>query len=111
VHKNIKRFELCGTIGDDADFIRLRLEHSGNLIAIMRDQGYVPRFDIEECWSTEWNGTGYDFKLSVYGVFVGKRKVNEEWIAGYDGNRVILCTPPVKSVKPSGPQGSESTVR
>ena len=108
-HKNIKRFELSGTIKDDSDFIRLRLEYSNTLADMMRDQGYVPRYDIEECWSTKWTGSDYEFKLSIYGIYIGKRKV--EWIAGYDGNRVILCTHPVKSDKPSGPQESESTVR
>ena len=51
------------------------------------------------------NGKFYDFKLSVYGTFVGKR--NAECLIGIDKNKPIFI-PQSKSRESSSPQESQS---
>jgi hypothetical protein len=50
----------------------------------MRNKGYVPRYDIDIDFNISYNGKTFDFKLSVYGVYVGKGKA--KCILGIDKN-------------------------
>tara|TARA_R110000868_G_scaffold235185_1_gene488895 strand:+ start:23 stop:349 length:327 start_codon:yes stop_codon:yes gene_type:complete len=88
-HKPIKLYNLEGNIYDDSILWRLRIEYADLLIAEMRFAGYVPRLDIDEDFTIEYNENikGFKFKLSMYGIHVGKRK--SEWIFGVDGTLVI----------------------
>jgi hypothetical protein len=88
-HKPLKIFNLEGSIYDDSLIWRLRMEYADLVIAEMRLSGYVPRFDIDEDFTIEYNEgiKGFNFKLSIYGIYVGKRK--SEWIFGVDGTAVI----------------------
>jgi hypothetical protein len=88
-HKPLKIFKLEGSIYDDSILWRLRIEYADLLIAEMRFDGYVPRLDIDEDFTIEYNENikGFNFKLSMYGIYVGKRK--SEWIFGVDGATVI----------------------
>ena len=88
-HKPLKIFNLEGNIYDDSIIWRLRLEYADLLIAEMRFAGYVPRLDIDEDFTIEYTESmkAFNFKLSMYGIYVGKRK--SEWIFGVDGAVVI----------------------
>lgn len=88
-HKPIKRFGLKGNINDDAAILRLRSEYTKLLCSEMRIAGYVPRLDIEQDFTIEYNYEKqyFEFELSIHGTYVGKRK--SEWITGIDGTRVI----------------------
>jgi hypothetical protein len=87
IHRSIKRFHLEGQIYDDALIPRLQLEYIKILKIQMKIQGYAPRLDIDPQFTIEYTGKLYNFKLSVYGTFVGKK--NAEWIEGLEGNRTI----------------------
>jgi hypothetical protein len=87
IHRSIKRFHLEGQIYDDSLIPRLQTEYISILSTQMRLQGYAPRLDIDPQFTIEYTGKSYNFKLSVYGTFVGKR--NAEWIQGLDGSRTI----------------------
>ena len=87
IHKSIKRFCLDGQIYDDAFLPRLKNEYINILNTQMKLQGYAPRIDIDPQFTIEYNGKLYDFKLSVYGTFVGKR--NAECIEALDGSKPI----------------------
>ena len=87
IHKSIKHFYLDGQIYDDAFIPRLKNEYINILNTQMRILGYAPRIDIDPQFTTEYNGKYYNFKLSVYGTFVGKR--NAQWIQALDGIRPI----------------------
>lgn len=87
IHKSIKRFYLDGQIYDDSFIPRLKNEYISILNTQMKLQGYAPRIDIDPQFTIEYNGKSYDFKLSVYGTFVGKR--NAEWIKGLDGSKPV----------------------
>jgi hypothetical protein len=101
MHKRIKRFHLEGMIYDDSAIPRLRENYINLLNTSMRLEGYVPRLDIDPDFSIEYNGTSYNFILSVYGSFIGKR--NASCIEGLDKNRAIY-TPQSKSEESSQAQ-------
>ena len=88
-HKPLKMFCLDGSIYDDASIPRLKNEYIDLLKVEMKLSGYVVRLDIDPDFTIQYNTSKniYEFKLSMYGVFVGKRK--SEWIAGVDGTTVI----------------------
>jgi hypothetical protein len=92
-HRPIKRFGLNGNIHDDSAFIRLKAEYIRLLITEMRLSGYAPRFDINPDFTLKYNEQGqyFEFELSVYGVYVGKKK--SEWISGVDETRPIFTQP------------------
>jgi hypothetical protein len=84
-HKPIKRFGFQGKIYDDAAIGRLRNEYRKLVTTEMTLSGYVPRLDIAEDFTIEYNyETQYfEFKISIHGIYVGKRQ--SEWIIGVDG--------------------------
>jgi hypothetical protein len=84
-HKPIRKFDLDGQIFDDAAMPRLKAEYIRLVVTQMRSLGYAPRLDIEPDFTIYYKEEKeiFDFKLSVYGTYVGKRK--SEWIIGLDG--------------------------
>jgi hypothetical protein len=91
-HKPIRKFGISGLIKDDSSIVRLRTEYSKLIDTEMRAAGYVPRLDLSEDFTIKFNHTKeyFEFKLSVYAVYVGKKK--SEWILGIDETRVISMT-------------------
>jgi hypothetical protein len=83
-HKRIERFSLEGEIFDDSHISRLKDQYVFMIISGMRNKGYVPRYDIDIDFNISYNGKTFDFKLSVYGVYVGKGKA--KCILGIDKN-------------------------
>lgn len=88
-HKPLKKFSLDGNIHDDSAIWRLKQEYTALLTTEMKIAGYVPRLDINADFTIEYNEQKeyFEFELSLYGVYVGKRK--SEWITGIDESRVI----------------------
>lgn len=104
MHKTIKRFGLDGEIGDDADFARLRTQYEHMVVEEMRELGYIPVLDLGPYFSTEFDKekSKYQFILSVYGVYVGRRRSWElEGIS--NGKEILKPTPPTKSKQSSEP--------
>ena len=88
-HKPIKSFYIDGVISDDSHIVRLKEEYIRLLIVQMRETGYIPRIDIEPDFTLEYDSEKncFRFKLTVYAIHVGKKKV--EWIIAADGYREI----------------------
>jgi hypothetical protein len=88
-HKPIKRFDLSGTIHDESIITRLKIEYTRLLVSEMRLSGHAPRLDIDPDFTISYNEKkeNFDFKLSVYGIYVGRKQ--SEWIIGIDGTRAI----------------------
>lgn len=105
IHKNIRRFCIDGNIYDDSLIPRLREEYIRILHTQMRLQGYAPRLDIDPDFTIQYTGKSYEFKLSVFGTFVGKR--NAECLTGIDKNKPIFIQQN-KSGDQSSPQESQS---
>ena len=103
MHKRIKRFELTGQISDDKLIPRMKHEYIRLLADTMKDTGYVQRLDIEPDWSLQYTGNYYEFTLSVYGSYIGKKAAT--CVDGLDKNRPIY-TQQSKSGESS--QGQES---
>lgn len=98
MHKKITKFHLDGIIYDDSMILRMRENYIKLITDSMRMQGYVPRIDIDPDFSIQYNGSGYNFELSVYGCFIGKK--NALCIEAIDKNRPIF-TQQSKSEKSS----------
>lgn len=95
-HKSIKRFSLEGEIYDDSHISRLKDQYLSMITVSMKAEGYVPRYDIDTDWTISYNGRTFDFKISVYGVYVGKKKA--ECLEGIDKNKPILI-PSTQKIK------------
>jgi hypothetical protein len=87
MHKRIKRFELIGVIADDSFILRMKEQYIKLISDLMKDEGYVQRIDIEPDWSLSYEDNHYNFILSVYGSYIGKREA--ACIDGLDKNRPI----------------------
>jgi hypothetical protein len=84
MHKELKRFHIESEISDDSQFIKQRDTQEHMLLQMMRDSGYIPVLDLGPFWSTKLNEKArYDAVLSIYGIYVGKRKACT--LAGVDG--------------------------
>ena len=94
LHKRIKMFQLEGQILDDRTIADMKEKYIKLLSESMKEQGYVIRLDIDPDWSLKYTGNYYEFILSVYGSYIGKK--NAACIDGLDKNRPIY-TPPNKS--------------
>ena len=105
LHKRIKRFELTGQILDDKMIPRMKEEYVRVLNDSMRYSGYVPRFDIDPDWSLSYTGNYYEFTLSVYGSYIGKKSA--ACIEGLDKNRPIYTQ---QSKSDESSQGQESAL-
>jgi hypothetical protein len=88
-HKPLKRFGLSGNIYDDSEMWRLKGEYINLLVSEMRFAGYVPRLDIDIDFTIDYNEAKqhFEFEISMYAIFVGKKK--SEWILGVDSTRVV----------------------
>jgi hypothetical protein len=86
-HKPIKRFGISGEIYDDSHIVRLRDQYEFMITRVMRDHGYVPRYDIDIDFTISYNGKTFDFEMSVYGVYIGKAKA--KCTIGLDKNTPI----------------------
>jgi hypothetical protein len=95
-HKPIKRFALDGVINDDAAIYRLQQEYIRLLVSEMRLSGYSPRIDIDPQFTLSYNENKnyFEFTLSVYGIYIGRKK--SEWILGIDGTKPVY-TQQIKS--------------
>ena len=90
---HIKKFNIKGVIHDDSAVPRLKNEYLRLLSTEMKLKGYVPRFDIDIDFTLDYNEKKkyFEFELTMYGIYVGKRKA--EWIQGIDGTKVIYTQP------------------
>lgn len=87
MHRRIKMYRLDGQILDDALIPRMKIEYIRLLSDSMRENGYVLRLDIEPDWTISYTGNHYEFMLTVYGAYVGKK--NAVCIEALDKNRAI----------------------
>lgn len=77
MHKNLKLYTQQGEIRDDKYFIRIKDEITKLLLQEMREEGYVPVYDLGPYWYTSRGDKKYYFDLAIYGIYVGKKKAQE----------------------------------
>ena len=73
-HKNIKRFQVNVAFKDDSDMIRVRAQYENLLTQDMKGKGYARVLDIDPAFSVEFDGETWVFLMTLYGVYVGKKK-------------------------------------
>ena len=73
-HKPIKRFQVRVEFLDDSDMVRIKHQYESMLTHQMRDKGYLRVLDIDTNFSVEFDGTTWMFLMTLYGVYVGKKK-------------------------------------
>jgi hypothetical protein len=73
-HKNIKRFQVNVIFKDDSDMIRVRAQYESLLTQDMKGRGYARVLDIDPAFSVEFDGETWVFLMTLYGVYVGKKK-------------------------------------
>jgi hypothetical protein len=73
-HKQINRFQAKVNFRDDSDMIRVRAQYESLLTHDMRIKGYVRVLDIDTNFSVEFDGETWVFLMTLYGVYVGKKK-------------------------------------
>jgi hypothetical protein len=100
-HRKIKDFSIDGQIYDDADFPRLREQYMVIVEEYMRIKGYVPHLDLDPIFSTSYTGHSYEFKITWYGIYLGK--VKAKCYRGVTGNNLVPMnhTTQIKSEKSS----------
>jgi hypothetical protein len=88
-HKSIKTFNLEGIIKDDAAIGRTKNEFIRLISLNMRDEGYVPRLDIDPDFTIYYNNDKdyYEFTLTAYGTYLGRKK--SKCIEGMDGTLAV----------------------
>jgi len=75
--KNLRAYSKEGEIRDDSDFIRIRSELERLMVQEMREEGYLPVQDVKIMWSTKRIDSKYEFALTMYAAYAGKRKARE----------------------------------
>ena len=73
-HKPIKRFQVNVEFKDDSDMIRIKAQYESLLSQDMRSKGYARVLDIDTNFSVEFTGETWAFLMTLYGVYVGKKK-------------------------------------
>lgn len=89
MRKNIHNFTVSGSIKDDSQIIKAREHYERLLVQQMRDGGYVPILDMLPQFNIKYieRTTGFAFVLTMFGVFVGKKKAQQ--LEGFSGQEFI----------------------
>jgi bacillopeptidase F (M6 metalloprotease family) len=77
IHKEIKRFQINVDFRDDSDIIRIKNQYENLLCSDMRGKGYLRILDLDPAFSVKFNGKSWSFVMTIYGMYVGKRKAME----------------------------------
>jgi len=106
-HKKIKKFSIDGQIYDEADVMRLRQQYDQVMDSYLRTKGYVPHLDIDPVFTLDYNGNVFEFKITWYGIYVGKAKA--KCYKGLVGTKLIpmILTTQIKSERSSSPAESQ----
>ena len=106
-HKKIKKFTIDGQIYDEADVMRLREQYNQIMDSYLREKGYVPHLDLDPVFSLDYNGNIFEFKITWYGIYLGKAKA--KCYKGLVGTKLIPMnlTTQTKSERLSYPAESQ----
>lgn len=87
MHERVRAFSNEGIIKDDANFAKHKDQMRILLEDRMREEGVIPDLDKGLHWSTVYvqSERHYKFKITMFGVFVGREKANGGAVVYYDG--------------------------
>lgn len=87
MHRPLHKYTHSGMIRDDSDFIRLRAEQERLISQMKREEGYLLVNDMQTHWSTKRVDKHYEFTLTMFFVYVGKKKAQNKVI--WQGGKLI----------------------
>lgn len=101
MHRPIRKFSFAGQLKDDSIISRAKSEYERLIVQGMRDEGCVPVLDLETLWSTSYDPKTelYDFVISMFGIYVGRRK--SSIIEGMSGQKLLPRSIAPSKLKPS----------
>lgn len=76
-HRPIKRFQVRVDFRDDSDMPRIKYQYECMLTHDMRNKGYLRVIDLDTNFSVEFTGETWAFLMTLYGVYVGKRRARQ----------------------------------
>ena len=81
MHEPIVGFSEEGTLKDDSKIIETQQVMSKILADRLYSTGYLPVIDVDVQWTTHRNEEEdwYEFKITMYGVFVGSERSKREF--------------------------------
>ena len=86
-HRKIKRFGMDGKVQSSTAFARVQGMYTKLIEEQMREEGYVPRLDLGMEWTTTRQKSHYEFEISLYESYVGRKTA---WVIdGIDNGRPI----------------------
>ena len=76
-----------GKVQSSTAFARVQGMYTKLIEEQMREEGYVPRLDLGMEWTTTRQKSHYEFEISLYGSYVGRKTA---WVIdGIDNGRPI----------------------
>ena len=76
-----------GKVQSSTAFARVQGMYTKLIEDQMREEGYVPRLDLGMEWTTTRQKSHYEFEISLYGSYVGRKTA---WVIdGIDNGRPI----------------------
>ena len=88
MHERIRRFSESGVMKDSSNWQQVQDTQRNMLEDRMRSMGYIPHLDCDVHWTPCYDEEQdhFEFKISMYGVFVGRKQSETE--AVYYENKV-----------------------
>lgn len=80
MHEQIVGFSETGTLKDDSKIVETQQTMSKILADRIYSSGYLPVIDVDVQWTTHRNEEDdcYEFKITMYGVYVGEERSKRE---------------------------------
>lgn len=81
MHEPIVGFSETGTLKDDSKIVETQQAMSKILADRLYHSGYLPVIDVDVQWTTHRNDEEdhYEFKITMYGVYVGEERSKREF--------------------------------
>lgn len=83
----IRRFQVTGQFLG-SKIVQARETQRKNLLSMMKDEGFVPLFDLDPVWEQSWvKEDTYEFVYTWQGVYVGEERAWQT--EGVSGGKMI----------------------
>lgn len=90
----IRRFQVTGIFKGDR-LLQTRDTQRRLLVTMMKDQGFVPLYDLDPVWEQSWKEEDtFEFVYTWQAVYVGKEKAWQT--EGIYGGKTVPSTPKTK---------------
>lgn len=90
--RGIKHFSESGVALDQETILRIKKEVEDNIVDGMRKKGWVPVIDLlpQLFWDYNSKQENFNFEITIYGTFVGKKKAQQEILGILDSRPIFM---------------------